>query len=126
MSLKRTPLRRVASLQGRHGLSRKPKEAKPKLSKESAEVAFNRSGGRCACGCSRPATEWHHVFDQARFPELVDEPDNVVAVATACHKAHTDAFRRLPRYAVRRAERLATTEMRKAYLETHYDERPLP
>ena len=96
------------------------KRTKPRLSEESARVALERSGGWCECGCGRRATQHHHVFSQRLFPLLVDEPDNIVTVASSCHTAHTNAWRRFPRSICRRAERLATTPKMQNFLERTY------
>src|ERR1039458_7940195 len=88
----------------RVGLRRKRK-AKPVMALPTRVVAFDRSGGWCVCGCGRRAQQGHHVFDKNRYPELVDEPDNIVAVARACHERHTSAMERLPRFAIASAER---------------------
>jgi hypothetical protein len=85
---------------------------KPRLHLETATAAFDRNvGGRCECGCGRRAEQWHHVFRQQNWPELVDEVDNIVAVATYCHRRHTQAVERLPRSICHRAERLADERM---------------
>jgi len=87
-----------------------------------------RTGGHCACGCGKPAsiTAPHHVFPKSRWPELLNEPDNLIAANADCHARHETAFKRFPRYAIRRAERLASTPAMKAYLDSHYDARSLP
>jgi hypothetical protein len=97
-----------------------PKRNKPRLSEESARLALERSGGLCACGCGWTATEWHHVFGQRLYPKLVDEPDNIVAVAARCHSAHTNWVRRFPRATCRHAERLAVTPKMQNYLDRNY------
>lgn len=98
--------------------------SKQRLSVESAEAAlraWRALAGACVCGCGRRATEWHHIFGQQQFPELADEPDNVVPVAATCHTAHTSARRRFSRRVCIRAERLATTAKRRAYLDRYYE-----
>lgn len=96
---------------------------KPRLSEESAAIALSRSDGFCACGCGRRATEWHHVFTQQRYPELVDNPDNIVMVASPCHAAHTIAAKRFPRRVCKHAEtHLMMTPQMEAYLDRYYDD----
>jgi hypothetical protein len=100
MTLKRAPLKR------------RPRRRKPKLSDATKAIAYHRSGGVCACRCGRrverdnPAI-YHHVFPKQRWPELIDNPDNVVCVAVDCHANHEVASRRLPRRVTRRAALLA-------------------
>jgi hypothetical protein len=89
-------------------------------------VAFARTAGYCACGCRKLATDPHHIFPRQRHPELVDEPDNVIAVYRPCHTAHENAYRRFPRSICETAERLATTEPMKAYLDRTYGPRESP
>lgn len=117
MSLKRTSLKR------RRG------KAKPRLSQGSAREAYSRFNAygthhqgfvSCICGCGLPAQEWHHIFDQNAYPELADEPDNVVPVGFRCHAEHTNAKRRLPRSVCRYAEGLALTPQMERYLEREY------
>jgi hypothetical protein len=98
-----------------------PVAQKPRLSEESASIALARSDGLCVCGCGRRATEWHHIWQQQRFPELVDNPDAVVAVASPCHSAHTSAAKRFPRSICRHAEvTLTMTPQMAAYLDRYY------
>lgn len=125
---RKAPLKRSKALSARSSKRGKGKaregrstEPKPRLSYASAAVAHSREPAHtCCCGCGRRATEWHHVFEQQHYPELADEPDNVVKVNPLCHARHTNRFRRLPRRAIRRAERLATTEKMKSYLDHKY------
>jgi hypothetical protein len=92
---------------------------KPKLSKESAEVAYERSEGDCV-NCLDPATSYHHIFYQTRWPELVDDPDNVIALCDWCHANHHAASHRLPRSVCGLAEALATTEAMEDWLDRIY------
>lgn len=100
MVLARSPLK-----QGR----RKPR---PTVSETTRRIALHRTGGRCACGCGRPVepsnpATYHHVFPKQRWPELIDDPDNVVAVAVDCHANHEAASHRFPRRLTRHAALLA-------------------
>lgn len=72
-----------------------------------ADIALHRTGGGCACGCGRAATEIRFVFEPEDYPELATHPDNVVALATTC---------RLTRRVCRHAELLADDDDRRAYL----------
>lgn len=109
-------------------MKRTSPKRKPKVSQEVLIMVHLRTGGYCACGCGKPAisTAPHHVFPKQRWPELINEPDNLIGVAADCHANHEVASKRLPRYAIRRAERLACTPAMKAYLDRTYDSRPLP
>lgn len=102
-------------------LKRGRRKPKARLSEASASIAFERYDGLCACGCGDDATEWHHIFDQQHYPELADEPDNVVPVAPRCHRRHTDWLQLFPRAICVRAERFATTPSMENYLDRHYD-----
>jgi len=62
----------------------------------------------------------HHVFPKQKWPELKWEPDNIIPVCRKCHADHEVAYRRLPRAAVKPAERLATDDRMKAYLDRTY------
>lgn len=101
-------------------MGRKQKPPKPRLSEAVASIAYERSNGLCACGCGRRATEWHHIFGQRKYPELVDVADNIVALAEHCHREHTVAFNRLPRSICATAERLAVTPSMENYLDRYY------
>jgi hypothetical protein len=88
-------------------------------------IAFNRSGYRCACGCGRMANSLHHVFPRQRWPGLVDEPDNVIAVTMVpCHANHEAATHRFAREIVWRAERLAITHPQRLFLDRTYGPTP--
>ena len=91
-------------------------------------MVYLRTGGYCACGCGKRAAleAPHHVFAKQRWPELINEPDNLIAAAPDCHARHETAHRRFPQYAVRRARRLATTDAMRAYLARTYEDRALP
>jgi len=93
---------------------------KPRLSEGTARVVFLLSDGFCACGCGRPATEYHHIFSQSKHRNLVDVSDNIVPVAARCHSRHTNAVERFPRSICVRAEGLATTPAMENYLDRVY------
>jgi hypothetical protein len=78
------------------------------LSRMAGErVALHRTGGLCACGCGGRADRVRVVFSSDRWPELVGNPDNFVALSDVHQGGH------LPRRAFRHAEHLAATlEMR--------------
>lgn len=94
------------------------------MSFDTRMIAFARTEGYCACGCGKVATDPHHIFPKQRWPELVDEPDNVVAVYRPCHAAHENAHHRFSRSVCATAERLAVTEPMKAYLNRTYAAHP--
>ena len=94
---------------------------KPRLSHETAYKALKRVDAKCECGCHQIAYQWHHVFPQNKWPELVDNIDNIVAVNIDCHARHTNAYKRFPRSICKRAEHLATTDKMRAYLDNTYD-----
>jgi hypothetical protein len=64
---------------------------------------WERHKGQC-CACGRRVTDWppgiayHHIFpkDAVHWPELVDDPMNVVLVCAECHSRHETAVVRLP------------------------------
>ena len=108
----------VSLAAGGYRMARKPK---PRLSKESAEVAWWRWGSHCAVpDCTETATEWHHCFAQQKYPELADTPDNIIPLCSKCHAKHTAAMKRIPRSCCRYAEKLATDDHMVAYLERTY------
>lgn len=90
----------------------KKKRFRARVSDDTYRIAYHRTGGRCACGCGRrverhnPAC-YHHVFPKQSWPELIDEPNNVVAVAVDCHANHETAAQRFPRKVTRHAALLA-------------------
>lgn len=96
-----------------------------RVSERTVRTVYERQLGYCGCGCGRRIARgligYHHVFPKAKWPELVDHPDNGVGVAADCHANHETASRRLPRRAVKLAERLAAGNPRmEAYLEETY------
>lgn len=106
-------------------LSRRVKP-KAKLSAATRALVWHRSGGRCACGCGgqvdplNPAC-WHHVFPKQSYPELIDNPDNIVLVTVDCHANHETAAKRLPMRVTRHAARLAEHDpAMRAYLTRTY------
>ena len=93
----------------------------PKLSEESAQIAYWRSGGYCAAPkCGKQAVDNHHIFYTQAFPELADEPDNVIALCRRCHADHHAASHRLPRSVCKVAERLASTPRMEDWLDRRY------
>lgn len=84
-----------------------------------AEVAWDRDRGVCV-GCGLKARFWHHVLSQQKWPELADEPLNVVAVCRRCHERHHTGVLRLSRSSVRVVEQLELTEPQKRFLERSY------
>jgi hypothetical protein len=101
------------------------KRKRPKLSVKTAQAAYKRYGGNCA-GCGKRATEWHHVLSQQKFPEFIDEIDNVLPLCRSCHWAHTSAIRRLPRRSIGSAEGLPLTPAMHNYLDRTYGPKPKP
>lgn len=143
--MKRTQLKRTSSLRR----AKAPLARSKPLSRGSAPLARDSREGRilseetclavlaahplrsngglllCACGCGwrvepRNPACWHHVFAKHLFPELFDEPDNLVLLAVDCHSSHETAARRVPRRMIVRAERLATNPQRESYLDRTY------
>lgn len=148
MALKRTRLARSSPLRrakaplarseplsrGSAPLARKSREKRilseeTRLAVLAAHPLRGRGFGlRCACGCGRRADPrnpacWHHVLAKHLFPELFDEPDNLVLLAVDCHSSHETAARRVPRRVIVRAERLATNPQRESYLDRTYGPR---
>ncbi len=92
-----------------------------RLSQESAEQAWWRSGGRCeAPKCGRVAEEWHHIFSQQKYPELADNTRNIVSLCKKHHSGHHSAMHRLPRSVCHRAEILARDSSMLLYLDRFY------
>ena len=102
-----------------NGCARGMPKTKPRLSQESAEAAFWRSGGVCAV-CHGRATSHHHIFPQTKYPELADEPDNLVSLCANCHLNHHSWAKRIPRNLVKDAEHLAKTGSQQRFLEKNY------
>lgn len=87
--------------------------------------AGKRQGGRCiVTECDhRGRFDMHHVLPKDDWPDLVQLPDNVVAICRNCHQRHELAFRRirrseLPRAALALAEREGPRAL--AYVERTY------
>ncbi len=89
------------------------------LSYESAAEALAWYGDRCV-SCGEQAESWHHVFYTRAFPELADDPGNVIPVCKDCHMRHHSAHKRLPRALIASAEGLATSNQRRAFLDRIY------
>jgi hypothetical protein len=90
------------------------------MSNATRAIAKERTGGLCACGCGGYGWSPHHVFPRQRWPELIDEPDNVIYLDPGCHANHESGSRRVPRSAIRCSEHLARTEPMKRYLDSVY------
>lgn len=96
------------------------------MSREVCERVRYRQRGKCACGCGRRIAPFpigfHHVFPKGdrMWPELVNEPRNIVGLAADCHANHETGMTRLPRSAVAIAEALVADARMGRYLETHY------
>src|ERR1039457_3372305 len=111
-------------------LKRSRPKPKPWMSAETRDIAFWRSGGYCACGCGKPVEPdnpacFHHVLPKGtgKWPELADEPDNVVALAVDCHANQEAGSKRLSRKVIASAERLAVTPQMKSFLARTYPDR---
>ena len=112
--MKRSPLRR----RGRLRPGRKPK---PRVSPESREAAYARTQGLCGCCCGRRAQgPPHHILPKQRWPELIDEPANLLPICFRCHQLHEEAIRRIPYYAIGSVWDLDLSEPQKRYIENTY------
>lgn len=74
--------------------------------REVVEAARVRSRSRCVvCGTKEQSTDWphhpHHVFPVNgplhSWPELWDEPANIILLCPGCHDNHERAHKRVPR-----------------------------
>ncbi len=70
--------------------------------------------------CGALATDNHHVLYTQRWPELGDEPDNLIALCRSCHANHHSGMRRLSRSLCRYAEKLADDGPKQAFLKRTY------
>lgn len=125
--MKRTALKRSKTLGRGNGRRRASSSPRAVLSVPTMATVLLLTGfdGGCQCGCGRPADAgnpacWHHVFPKQRWPELIDNAQNVMVVAVDCHANHEVAFCRLPRRSVWRAESLVTTDAMRDYLDRTY------
>src|SRR5437016_4640195 len=129
--MKRTPLRLCEKLpkstvklydESRHTWPKNRSKTPPKdkVSPQTRTIAYERTNGICAAGCGRNGSSWHHILPKQRWPELIDEPDNVILVCLLCHSRHEGAFKRLPRSAIRCVNRLVLDEPMRAYIERTY------
>jgi hypothetical protein len=88
------------------------------------QEVFDRTGGSCACGCRRQISPWpigyHHILPKERWPELVNEPRNIVGVYRDCHANHESGFTRLPMQAVKTVCWLALDGAQRNYLVRTY------
>lgn len=83
------------------------------------DQARRRQGGRCACGCGAATDVIARVFDAKQWPELYDEPDNVIAMRARCWECHL-VVPCVPIRATRHAQRFATTPAMRSYLREHF------
>lgn len=102
-----------------------PKPKEQRMDKDVCAQVFWRQQGKCVCGCGRRIAPfpigYHHILPRQRWPELTNEPDDIVGVAADCHANHETGTTRLPRSACALAERLAICEPRRAsYLNRTY------
>lgn len=108
----------------RSGIKRGRRRPKEWLQISTCREVLERQEGFCICGCGRQVAPYplgyHHVFPKARWPELVNEADNIVGVAGDCHANHEAGSTRLPRRACDRAERLACSPPMEDYLTRTY------
>lgn len=126
----RAPVGVVGGLPALPGQPVKRSRLKPAPPKRRAQIpeatmraVYDRTNGRCACGCGRAAMGCpHHVFPVQRWPELELEPANLIAVSPVCHGRHEAAFLRFTRRAVWPAECLATTPSMEDFLARTYPE----
>lgn len=123
--MRRTALTRKKGLDRARAVLRR-KRSEVRISEKTRHIAWHRTGGLCANACGRRAIDPHHVFPQSKWPDLADEPNNVVALCRHCHAAHHSGNpdERLPRRVARHAMLLVGPdregERRKAYLERYY------
>ena len=106
----------------RTSIKRGYRKATVKIPAEVRRAVMRRTKGMCVTGCGRKAVHLHHVFpkDDAHWPELAQEADNLIPVCFVCHGRHELAFKRLTRRHVRHAARLATTPRMEDYLVRTY------
>ena len=91
-----------------------------KLSKAKAQVALERSRGRCVV-CGGPAQDPHHVLPKGKWPHLADVAANIVWVCRRDHDLHERAMARIPRQALSpETLRLARREGLMWYIEATY------
>ena len=88
-------MKRSSSLKRTRANLKPSRPKKPRMSEKTMLAAARRSKGHCACGCDSDPNSWHHIFPRSKWPELIDEPDNVVFIAALCHMRHEAASRRM-------------------------------
>ena len=100
----------------------KPKrKVKPKASFDTMMAVMDRDGVWCSnCSDADLPVQLHHLLPRQRWPELIDVPENMIALDALCHANHTSARRRIPRAAVKASEPLALNDQMKAYLDSRY------
>ncbi len=124
--LKRSkPLAKGKPLQASTALRSAPTRSKKQVHPDVAREVYKRQKGLCICGCGKPIAEGpiglHHVLPKARFPELAQDPRNIVGVTAKCHANHESAYRRLKRYALAPiVASLLTTAQRRSYFRRTY------
>lgn len=64
-------------------------------SKDVVAEAYGRSHGRCVVCGSRKRLQPHHILPVNRWPGLLQEPMNVMALCAGCHDSHERWFRRV-------------------------------
>lgn len=82
-------------------------------------------GMECAaCHVAGPPAhlDAHHIFPKQKnkWPELKDEPSNIITVCRDCHERHENASKRLPRSVCKYAESLPMTPAMESYLDRTY------
>jgi 5-methylcytosine-specific restriction endonuclease McrA len=70
--------------------------------------------------CGGRATSHHHIWPQSKYPDLADEPANLLSLCAKCHMDHHSWAKRIPRSLVKHAEHLATTGSQERFLEKNY------
>ena len=100
----------------------KPKrKRKPGVSWKAAVAAIDRDGGWCvSCGNKEAYAQLHHLLPRQKFPDLIDEPANLIVVCSDCHERHENASRRFSRALCRPVEGLHLTPPMKRYLDSIY------
>jgi hypothetical protein len=106
-------------------LKRERPRKRPWMSERTRATVFARQHGRCICGCGQPIASgpigYHHIWPRQRWPELADDPANVVGVTADCHAKHESASRVLPCACVAVVtEGIVVDNQMRAYFERHY------
>lgn len=98
---------------------------KVRIPKDVRARVFARSRWICVRpGCGRRCVHTHHWLDEAKFPELALEEDNLSGTCPHCNWNHHNASPRLPFEAIPactlRLTRAADAGRRMAHLERYY------